>query len=355
MSDIARALGISTASVSNALSGKGRVSANLSQQISDKAREIGYVPSLAGKALSTGKSHVLGLVLADIGNPLFPQIAQAIEQAASDEGYGVLIGDSRGDVHLQTTAISRLIQRGADGIIVIPRYGTRIAALNHPTVMIDAPSTPGNTVSANHWQGGVLIGRHLRDLGHTNLAIIGMNHQSNVQLDRAGGIREGFGSSQHVKTIWIDALEEDHGPGCEIGAAAIAESGVTAFAAVSDLHALRVVSELQRAGIVLPDQASVTGFDDLVWAAAIAPALTTVRMDMDTIARIAVAQLLRQIDPGWKPSRDRASDVSFGSRRGQYAVPMKLIVRQSSARPASGSSTDPHQTMIQKITGTELP
>jgi len=323
LSDIAKALGVSSATVSNALSGKGRVSARLSKQIAAKARELGYVPSVAGRALSTGKSHVLGLVLADIGHPLFPQFAQAIEQAATKAGYGVLIGDSRGEVKTQTAAIEQLIERGADGIILVPRHGTRIAEINHPVAVIDTPSTPGNTVSADHWQGGRLIGEHLRGLGHGSLAVIALHRDSNVQADRIGGMREGFGRDRAIRTIWIDALEAENGPGCELGLAELVLEGHTAFAAVSDIHALRAVSELQRAGLSVPAHVTVTGFDDLHWARSISPSLTTVRMDMETIARIAVDDLLQQIEP------DRPGPAA----RATSAVPMQLVIRQSSAAP----------------------
>ncbi|MGB8293490.1 MAG: LacI family DNA-binding transcriptional regulator, partial [Rhizobium ruizarguesonis] len=105
LSRIATSLGVSVATVSNALSGKGRVSGPLVERIREHAAELGYVQSQAGRALRTGRSGVLGLVLPDIANPLFPKIAQAIEFAASAAGYGVLIADSRGDVAAQTEAI----------------------------------------------------------------------------------------------------------------------------------------------------------------------------------------------------------------------------------------------------------
>ncbi len=346
LSDIAKALGVSSATVSNALSGKGRVSAQLSLQIAEKARDLGYSPSHAGRALSTGRSHMLGLVLADIGHPLFPQFAQAIEQAATRAGYSILIGDSRGDVRTQTAAIDKLIERGADGIILVPRHGTRIAEINHPISVIDTPSTPGNTVSADHWEGGRLVGEHLRSLGHRSLAIIAMHRDSNVQTDRIGGLREGFGRDNVRDVIWIDALEAAGGDGCDLGLKDLAASGVSAFACVSDIHALRAVSELQRSGFAVPADVSVTGFDDLHWTRSISPSLTTVRMDMETIGQIAVEELIRQIDPHSSPSPEQPE--GHGS-----AVPMQLIVRHSSAPP--GDTSFPSQDNKKKTGPDHLP
>jgi len=291
--------------------------------VREKATELGYVPSVAGRALRTGRSGVIGLVLADIAHPLFPQIAQAIENVAAGFGYGVLIGDSRGDVGAQTSAINRLLERGADGLVIVPRRATRIGDIGKPVAVIDAVSTPGNTVCADHWGGGRTIARHLRDLGHRRFALIGANSDSNVQNDRIGGLKSGLSDADSNVTIWIDDCEERYGKGCTLGAADLVRQGVTAFAAVSDLHALRVLTELQRAGIHVPDEASVTGFDDLIWANAIAPSLTTMRADMPRIAMIAVTDLVEQIEAG------EAARPAPASRQ-HPGVAMELVMRQSS-------------------------
>ncbi|MCO5962138.1 LacI family DNA-binding transcriptional regulator [Sinorhizobium meliloti] len=326
---IATALGVSAATVSNALSGKGRVSAELAEKIRSVAAEIGYVPSQAGRALRTGKSAVIGLVLPDISNPLFPQIAQAIEFAASSAGYGVLIADSRGDVAVQTRAVERLIERGVDGMVIVPRRGTRIADVGCPVAVVDTPSTPGNTVAADHWDGGRQIAEHLVGLGHRRLLILGNNPASNVQNDRIGGLRSAMREGAQAETLWIERLEQVHGKGCSLGLAGKVAEGVTAFAAVSDLQALRALTELQRAGIHVPEQASVTGFDDLIWSPVVTPALTTIRMDMARIATLAVEALVQAIGAGEAEFPSHGTPVAATISK----VPMQLVVRQSTATP----------------------
>lgn len=325
LNQIASLLGVSVATVSNALSGKGRVSEELAERIRETADELGYMPSQAGRALRTGRSQVLGLVLPDIGNPLFPQIAQAIENAASDAGYGVLIADSRGDVATQTRAIQQLQDRGVDGIVIVPRRGTRVADIGSPVAIIDSPSTPGNTVSADHWQGGQLVARHLLDLGHRDFLLIGNNPASNVQNDRIGGMKSCLPEDVRVRVLWVEPHEEQHGKGSLLGLKEKAVEGVTAFAAVSDLHALRALTELQGAGLKVPDDVSVTGFDDLVWSSAIIPALSSVRMDMATIAEQAVGALIRVIE-----AESAGPGGSALARAEKTSIPMEMIVRQSS-------------------------
>ncbi|MBX5131551.1 LacI family DNA-binding transcriptional regulator [Rhizobium lentis] len=327
LSRIATSLGVSIATVSNALSGKGRVSGQLVERIREHAAELGYVPSQAGRALRTGRSGVLGLVLPDIANPLFPKIAQAIEFAASTAGYGVLIADSRGDAATQTEAINRLVERGVDGMVIIPRRATRILSAACPVALIDTPSAPGNTVSADHWQGGREIALHLAALGHQRILIIGNNQESSVQNDRADGIRAGMHTGMHAETLWIGKVEQDGGSGCPLGLAEKVREGFTAFAALSDLQALRALTELQQAGISVPGDVSVTGFDDLIWSPVVTPSLTTVRMDMDRIAGIAVSALADTI----RKSRTREGVLVIAEIE---RVAMQLIVRQSSG-PAS--------------------
>ncbi|MBT9369046.1 LacI family DNA-binding transcriptional regulator [Rhizobium sp. CSW-27] len=326
LSAIAQALGVSVATVSNALSGKGRVSSELAERIRDTAHSLGYVPSVAGRALRTGRSGVLGLVLPDIANPLFPQIAQAIEHAASAAGYGVLIGDSRGAVEQQTQAILRLIDRGVDGIIIIPRRGTRIADIGCPVAVIDTPATPGNTVASDHWAGGEEMGRHLRVLGHRSVLILAGSALSNVQNDRVGGLRAGLGPDVRADVLWLERHAEAEGAEAPLGLAARVRQGVTAFAALSDLTAVRALTELQAAGIAVPAAASVTGFDDLIWSSVITPSLTTLRMDMGEIARQAVQALAAVIE-----DLPHGQVTALGTVVAERAaVPMKLMLRQSS-------------------------
>ncbi|MBX2832943.1 MAG: LacI family transcriptional regulator [Rhodospirillales bacterium] len=346
MTQIAKAVGVSSATVSNALSGKGRVSPKLVDKIRATAAELGYVPSNAGRALRTGRSNVLGLVLPDISNPLFPQIAQAMETAASNAGYGILIADSRGDVSTQTHAIARLIERGVDGLIIIPRRGTRIGSVNCPVAMVDTPSTPGNTVSADHWEGGEKIARHLLDLGHQNFLFVGHDPASNVQNDRIGGMKSALGNTNHHQTIWVETLVREQGDKTSLGLIDHVNSGVTAIATTSDLHALRVLTELQTAGIKVPDQVSVTGFDDLIFSSVVSPALTTVHMNMTRIAEIAIAALTDEIE-ATKAHTQKIHDKNGTAdqqtvKADTSKVSMELMVRASSGPAVSPATPNPN-------------
>lgn len=329
---LAEEFGVSSATVSNALSGKGRVSAELAKKIRERAKTLGYAPSPPARALRTGRTGVIGLVLADLSNPLFPKFARAIDAAAERAGFGVLIADAHGDVSAQTAALQRLVRRGADGIIVIPRRGTRVLELDVPLAVIDAPSTPGNTISSDHRAGGEALARRMFDLGHRRFVLVGANRDSNVQRDRLGGMNAALRGLAETRILWLEDA-----PGAT-DFAGLARAGATCFLATSDLHALTILTALQRAGLDIPARASVAGFDDLAFSAAVSPSLTTMAQDVDRLAQGALAALSARL--AGRPAPEEA------------AAAMTLIERDStgpapiSARPPAPAPAAPRNPAL---------
>jgi LacI family transcriptional regulator len=307
---IATDMGVSVATVSNALTGKGRVSAQMVARIKHRASELGYRPSLAGRALRSGQSGILGLVMPDLTNPLFPRIAQHLSLAADNRQVGVLIADSRGNPDEQTQAINRLLDRGVDGLLIVPQKGTTPGQQTVPTVIINTASDPDNTVSADHEGGGKLIAEHVTALGHRHLVILGMDRVSEVQRDRVAGMHKGLTNADTVHEFWGDN-------GIDQLARAI-NDGATAILTTSDMLALRVQSHLTRCGMSVPDDVSLTGFDDLPFAIAMYPMLTTVAQDVQQIANVAIKHLMRAIQ-GDEPQIKTAP------------IAMRLVTRNSTS------------------------
>ena len=296
------------ATVSNALTGKGRVSEDVIQLVTARAGQLGYVPSAAGRALKTGRSDILGLVMPDITQPVFPEFAHRVEAEADKRGFGVLIANGRGTEAGQNKAIRQLIQRGVDGIIVIPQRGTTPEISQVPVAIASTPGDPSNTVAANHAQGGELAARALLDLGHRNFLLLGNDPSSPVQNDRIAGMIEGLTGNSSFETCWTSEefpnLVQKH------------LQGVTAILTVSDLLALRVVTEAAQMGLRCPKDFSVIGFDDLPLATAVRPALSTIVPDTVELSRRLVAYLDAAIRQ--EPTLPAAS-----------VVDMKLMLRES--------------------------
>lgn len=280
---IARELGISIATVSNALTGKGRVSADVIQLVTARAEELEYFPSAAGRALKTGRSGILGLVIPDITHPVFPDFAHGVETEAEKCGYGILIADSRGTEAGQKTAIDQLIQRGVDGIIIIPTRSSNPNTSKVPTAIVSTPTDPKSNVAANHRQGGQLSAQTLFDLGHRNFLLIGEDPMSPVQNERIDGMKDILDGAAKFEIYWANEEFPD--------LVLKAKEGVTACLAVSDLLALRVITEAGRLGVRCPDALSVIGFDNLPLGTAVRPTLSTIMPDTTELARRAVGYL----------------------------------------------------------------
>ena len=225
-------------------------------------------------------------------------------------GNWEFIADSRGNPVEQMQAIERLLDRGVDGLLIVPQKGTAPGMQRVPTVIINTASDPDNTVSADHAGGGRLIAEHIAELGHSHVVLIGGDPVSEVQRDRVHGMRSAFRNSVTVQEYWED-------DGIERLATAI-ENGATAIMTTSDLLALRVHSHLTRCGIVVPRDISLTGFDDLPFATAMHPKLTTVAQDVEQIASLAIERLIHAIQ------NTRALEQAA-------TIPMRLVIRNSTA------------------------
>lgn len=317
--DIATDIGVTAATVSNALNGKGRVSEALATRIRARAEELGYRPSSAAIALKSGRSHVLGLVMPDLTNPLFPHIAQALSIAAERLGFAIVIGDSRGSSKEQSQAIRRLVSRGVDGLLVVPQRGSSPSAPSVPLAVINTASDPNNSVSADHNGGGAQVARHILSLGHRKILIIGADAVSEVQQDRIAGMKSQMPEDADVAVLWGE-------PGIKQAAARV-ENGVTAILTTSDLLAISVHSHLARAGLSVPEDVSLTGFDDMAFSSFMHPPLTTVAQDVDTLATYVLDVITCQLEGKKSPHLGQT-------------VAMDLVLRHSTSAPKPPSNKE---------------
>ena len=318
---IASDLGVTAATVSNALNGKGRVSEALARRIRGRADELGYSPSSAAIALKSGRSHVLGLVMPDLTNPLFPHIAQALSIAADRLGFAILISDSRGSVEEQSQAILRLIRRGVDGLLVVPQRGSSPTSPETPMAIINTASDPNNSVSADHHGGGALVARHIVARGHRSILIIGADAVSEVQQERIAGMKSQLSGGIAFDVLWgSEGIEQ---------AAGRVASGVSAILTTSDLVAISVHSHLARAGLTVPGDVSLTGFDDMSFSVVMHPPLTTVAQDVETLAVCVLDVITAQIEGKSSPHLGQT-------------IAMDLVLRHSTSTPQSPSNKEPN-------------
>ena len=316
MADVARRAGVSTATVSNALNGTGRVSKEASDRVRAAVGELGYLPSQTARNLKTGRSRTIGLVLPDITNPFFPKLAQDVERAASERGYAVLLADTGGSLARERQAVRNLISRGVEAILLVPA-GADGPGLDSRTPVVLLDRTDGKSgLNSDHAAGGALVARHLLELGHREFVILAGPESLQSALARVEAMRETIqaaGITVPASRVLSSAFSVQAGLAAIKTLLAERSARFTAVLAANDALALGALSGLLQAGLRVPQEVSVTGFDDIPWAALAAPALTTVHQDTAALA-------------------DAALRLALDGLKSSGPIPVQLIVRGSTAR-----------------------
>lgn len=336
--DVAREAGVSIATASRALSGAPGVSESMAERVRTVADRLGYVANLHARTLAGGPTSVVGLVVHEIGDPYFAEIASGVLGVAAAEGLTVQICHSGRDPEAELTQIRTLIANGVGAIIVagsgfvdgavraqvtstLRSYlgdGGRVAVIGRHHLAVD-------TVQPENEAGGHAIAEHVVGLGHRRLGIITGSRALTTIHDRLGGIARALEAvGLELESLPIVEAAFTRGGGKEAAAQLLSQApDVTAMVALNDDMAIGALSVLRDRGIDVPGQVSVTGFDDVAVAQDLAPGLTTVRLPMSDMGRQALQLALSP--PAKRPRRRSAR--------------AELIVRDSTARPApSGRS-----------------
>lgn len=317
--DVAKAAGVSIATVSRALNG-GKVSRQAKAKIEAAIVQLGYRPNAVARSLVTGRSGVVGVVIPDVMGPLYAQITRGIEDVLAPLGMHFIVTTDNRDVQQERQAIEILLGRRVDGLILI---GSRLAAAELAQLLVgvaavhvqreceDAGDAP--IVALDNRSGTRAALEHLLERGHRAIAHISgvrRDGQEREQSYRALMLEHG------LKPIVIPGDSTEAGG--EAAAEALLATGVTAVYCSNDRTAAGLYRALKARGIQLPDQLSIIGFDDLPWVQYLDPPLTTVHQDGREMGRVAARRLM----------------AALAGERGplQLVVAAELVVRASVAR-----------------------
>lgn len=295
IAEVAARAGVSTATVSRVLSGSAAARPATRDRVLAAARELDYRPSAIARALKRRETRTLGLLVTDVGNPFYPQVVAAVEAAAHELGYGIVLANGGNDVTRELQHLELLAERRVDGLIVASAHVTgdhlgRVERARLPVVLVnaDVPTAGVASVSTDHRLGARLATAHLVELGHRRIGHISAPTSHAAAQARLEGVRDETPSTN--PPVVVEGNADIAG-----GAAAVApmlEAGVTAIVAYNDLTAIGVLRALRAAGSRVPEQVSVVGFDDIEMAAWTDPPLTTVRQPIADLGRWAVERLV---------------------------------------------------------------
>lgn len=306
--DLANLLNLSVTTVSRVLNGKAesfRISAKTQKRVLQAAKDHNYIPNRIARGLKTDKTETLGLIIPDISNPFFADIAKSIEMEARVEGYSIILCDSHENLNLEMELIELLQGHQVEGIIIAP-VGTKFDHLlkvyesGVPIVIVDRHSPDINLpyIASDNYHGALEAVKYMISMGHTKIACIQGIINSQPNIERVAG--------------YIDALKSNnYDVDCSLilGENFSIENGYkqthilfstdeppTAIFALSNLISLGVIKALNEKGLRIPEDVSLVSYDEQPYSAYLGTPLTTIEQKKSELGQLAVSVIKRLME-----------------------------------------------------------
>ena len=322
--DVARRAKVSIGTASNALNGHAQVRESTRQRVQIAADALGYRPNLVARSLIERRTATIGLIVPDIANPYFAELTRGIERGASEAGLAILLANARNDVAAQAQALSALLDRRVDGLVLVP------VGDESDLAGLDGPSTPpvvladrtvhgwrGDSVTSDPSHTMRLAVDHLVGLGHRHIAVLAGDPSTSTGRERAAATRRRLAHHR------LDAVEMlptafDLDAGLEATRSIILASAATAIVATADVLALGAIEALRGERPI-----SVIGVDGIAFGRLVTPALTVVAQPTEQLGQLAARRLVERL--------------AGAAVRGRVRLRGPLVVRDSTSPLATTS------------------
>ncbi|MFC8658712.1 LacI family DNA-binding transcriptional regulator [Streptomyces parvus] len=332
--EVARQAGVSVGTVSNVLNRPERVSEQVKARVHAAIDSLGYVRSESARQLRAGRSRMLGLLVMDAGNPFFATLARGAQEVAAEAGLGVMVCNSAESPEAEQSYLSLFAEQRLRGVLLAPvsprsEPWETLRRPGIPVVVVDhsADERQVCSVAADDVLGGALAGGHLLRAGHRRIAYVhGPEGLQQVQ-DRREGLVRALAESGVDGGVVVDipVPRMDVASGRDAGARVLGlPQQPTAVFCANDLLALGVMQTAFDAGVRVPDDLAVVGYDDIEFAGACLIPLTSVRHPAREIGRLAAQLLLQEVEP----------PVSGPEHRHTRTVLRPELVVRRSSRPS---------------------
>jgi DNA-binding LacI/PurR family transcriptional regulator len=332
--ELARQAGVSHSTVSRALNNHPALARETVERIQQLASELNYVPSHFARSLKTNRSHMLGVIVHRIADPFYSEVLGGIQNVAHQFQYGMFVSASENDLERQASLIRGMFGRQADALIIGDSFFTseRVneLAIRVPTVFIHNRATKVLPHSIYHDDVNATraLTRHLLDLGHHRIAFGGNQRGGFLHQQRREGVVAELESAGLELRREYDLLAPD---GQMSSGAWLAKELLnmserpTAIICFNDMQAIGVMQTLQQANLRIPEDVSITGFDDIPLAEFLYPALTTYCQPIWELGQMAAKVALHLLDENVNEPLVSESLITMRGR---------LIVRRSTAAPS---------------------
>jgi DNA-binding LacI/PurR family transcriptional regulator len=329
--EVARLARVSTATVSRTINGSDKVTPETKERVRRAIEQLGFYPNTWARALGSGRSNLYGLIISDITNPFFPELVKSFEDIAVQHGQEVLVANTNYDPARMEVCVGRMLQRKVDGVAILtsemePRLITELQKREIPLVFLDTGEAQKLTsnILVDYVAGVDAAVEHIVGLGHTEIAFISGPMTLRSALIR----REAFVGCLKRRGIGAGLMEEGNhqvNGGHEAMERLLRrKTRPTAVLASNDMTAIGALGAIHEQGMRVPEDISIVGFDDIQISAFTQPALTTVRLSRDEIARVAFRALY--------------SVRQDGGKGAEYAVATQLVLRGSTGPMAANAA-----------------
>lgn len=323
--DVAREAGVSIGTVSNVVNRPQMVSVATRSRVQSVIQELGYVRDESARQLRAGRSRIMALLVLDLANPFFVDLARGAEEVAHDAGLNVITCNSGQRVDLEGSYLAMLAEQRVRGVLLSPvdTTGDALETFRRrgiPYVLVDrkVPMEEASSVSVDDVVGGTLAAGHLLEAGHTRIAFVNGPHVLEQCRDREAGVRSVLADSGAALSV-LETSALDVASGRDAGARLLGMSPrPTAVFCANDLLALGVLQAMVGAGVRVPKQMAIVGYDDIEFAAAAAVPLTSVRQPAKRLGRTAAELLIAETRGDDQPVEHR-----------QVVFTPELVVRDS--------------------------
>ena len=330
--DVAALAGVSVATASRVLSGSPATSPEARASVVAAAAQLDYRPNAQARALRSTHTESIGLLVSDVRNPFFADLAHTVEQAALAAGYVTLLGNANERKEQQDRYLDTLISRRVDGIVVTP-LGDGSGSIRSliqrkiPTVFVDrtVDGVDVPSVTTDSETGIRQAVEHLAAAGHTRIGYISGPQAISTGRDRFAAFTRAvaeFGLSQDPELVYFGDFQAASG---SLGVHALLElrQPPTALLAADSPMAVGAIAILHKRGLRIGRDVALIAFDDIEWFALLDPALSVISHSVEEMGRIAVKMLLEVIGGGTPES---------------VVLPSELIIRASSSSPVTAAS-----------------
>ncbi len=332
--DVARAAGVSVGTVSNVINRPDTVATETRARVLSAIDRLGYVRSESARQLRAGRSRIMGLLVLDMGNPFFVDVARGAERAARESGLGVMVCNSAQSPVEEADYLSLFAEQRVRGVLLTPAdaTGRNIESFRRhgiPFVLVDrvAEGTTECSVSVDDVAAAARLAvRHLIDAGHRSIAYVSGPPGFNQVRDRRTGAKNALAEAgldpDALRELPTDRLDVAAGRDAGARLLGLADRPTAVFCA-NDLLALGVLQAMYAVSVGVPDDLAIVGYDDIEFAAAAAVPLTSVRQPAVTMGALAAELLLEETEA-------EADTAARPHQHRRVVLQPELVVRRSS-------------------------